>query len=160
AEREWRASVDLKHHHAFSTLLTLSGRAYADYYGFESAFITSRGELCPFGMVTCNYANNARGVWGGLELQSSWDWTHTGDFVTVLGADVRERFVDTSSRAFDVVSGNDVYPTPRGLHVHDTIVGAYLQQTWRATRDLAFNGGARLDQDPRFPVVLTPRLAA
>ena len=159
-EQERRASIDLKHERALSTLLTLSGRAYADYFALDSAFITSRGELCPFGQVTCDYSHASRGLWGGVELQSAWDWTRSGDFVSVLGAEVRERFIQTSSRAVDVETNEPVYPTPPGLDVHDTILGAYLQQTWQATGRLHFNGGVRLDRDPRFPLVLTPRFAS
>lgn len=159
-EREWRGSVDLKHVHAFSTLLTVAGRAYADYYKFESAFITSRGALCPFGQVTCDYSNGSRGIWGGVELQSTWDWTRTGQAVTIAGVEVRERLVGTSSKAFDVTTGQPVYPAPAGLDVHDTTTAAYLQQTWSVTPNLRLSGGARLDHDSRFPVVLTPRLAA
>jgi outer membrane receptor protein involved in Fe transport len=160
AEREWRGSIDLKHHHAFSTLFALAGRAYADTFVFDSSFITSRGELCPFGLVTCDYTNTSRGIWGGLELQSTWDWLGTGDLVTTLGAEVRGRLIRTSSEAVNVDTGGDVYPAPSGLDVRDTILGAYLQQTWQATHKLHFNAGARVDRDPRFPVVLSPRLAA
>jgi outer membrane receptor for ferrienterochelin and colicins len=159
AEREWRGSIDLKHHHAFSTVFSLAGRAYADYFAFDSAFITSRGELCPFGEVTCQYTNSSSGTWGGLELQSTWDWLGTGDLVTTLGGEVRGRLIKTSSKAENVDTGQDVYPTPRGLDVRDTILAAYLQQTWQATHNLHFNAGARVDRDPRFPVVVTPRLA-
>jgi outer membrane receptor protein involved in Fe transport len=160
AEREWRGSIDLKHHHAFSTVFSLAARAYADYYAFDSAFITSRGELCPFGQVTCDYTNSSRGTWGGLELQSTWDWLGTGDLVTTLGAEVRGGLIKTSSKASNVDTGQDVYPTPRGLDVSDVVLGAYLQQIWQATHKLHFNAGARVDRDPRFPVVVTPRLAA
>src|SRR5688572_8897845 len=159
-EREWRGSIDLKHHHPFSTLLTLTGRAYADYFALDSAFITSRGQLCPFGLVTCNYSNSSRGMWGGAEVQTIWDWRGTGELVTTLGTDVRGRLLKTSSKASDAATGADVYPTPPGLDVRDTIVGAYLQQTWQATHKLHFNAGGRLDHDPRFPVVLIPRVAA
>jgi len=160
AEREWRGSIDLKHHHAFSTFFTLSGRAYADTYAFDSAFITSRGQLCPFGQVTCNYSNTSRGTWGGLELQTTWDWLGTGELVSTVGAEVRGRLIKTSSKASNAETGDDVYPAPRGLDVRDTIVGTYLQQTWQATHKLHFNAGARMDRDPRFPLVLIPRLAA
>ena len=140
-EREWRGSIDLKHHHPFSTLLTLSGRLYADYFALDSAFITSRGQLCPFGQVTCNYSNSSRGMWGGLEVQTTWDWLGTGELVTTLGAEVRGRLIKTSSKATNAETGDDVYPAPRGLDVRDTIVGAYLQQTWQATHKLHFNAG-------------------
>jgi outer membrane receptor protein involved in Fe transport len=159
-EREWRGFIDLKHHHAFSSLFTVAGRAYGDYFAFDSAFITSRGQLCPFGQVTCNYANASRGVWGGLELQTNWDWLGTGQLVTTLGAEVRGRLLKTSSKASNADTGTDVYPAPAGLNVRDTILGAYLQQIWQATHKLNFNAGARLDHDPRFPLVLIPRVAA
>jgi len=159
-EGEWRGSIDLKHHHAFSTVFSLAGRAYADVFAFDSAFITSRGELCPFGQVTCRYSNSSRGTWAGLDLQSTWDWLETGDLVTTLGGEVRGRLLKTSSEAANVDTGQDVYPTPAGLDVRDTVLAAYLQQTWQATHKLHFNAGARVDRDPRFPVVLIPRLAA
>jgi outer membrane receptor for ferrienterochelin and colicins len=159
AEREWRGSIDIKHHHAFSTVFSLAGRAYADTFAFDSTFITSRGELCPFGQVTCQYANSSRGTWGGLELQSTWDWLGTGDLVTTLGGEVRGLLVKTSSKASNVDTGQDVYPAPGGLDVNATVLSAYLQQTWQATHKLHFNAGARVDRDPRFPVVVTPRVA-
>ena len=54
-------------------------------------------------------------------------------------------------------SGRTLYPTPTGIDVHDTILAAYLQQIWRATHSLLFNGGARVYRDPRFAAVVTPR---
>jgi len=109
--------------------------------------------------VTCNYTNSSRGTWGGLELQSTWDWLGTGDLLTTLGAEVRGALIKTSSKAANVDTGQDVYPTPPGLDVHTNVLSAYLQQTWQATHALHFNAGARVDRDPRFPAVLTPRLA-
>jgi len=109
--------------------------------------------------VTCQYTNSSRGTWAGLDLQSTWDWLGTGDLVTTLGGEVRGRLLKTSSEALNADTGQDVYPTPPGLDVHDTILAAYLQQTWQATHKLHFNAGARVDRDPRFPVVLIPRFA-
>ena len=68
-------------------------------YAFDSAFITSIGQLCPFGLVTCNYSNSSRGTWGGLELKTTWDWLGTGELVSTLGAEVRGRLIKTSSKA-------------------------------------------------------------
>ena len=93
-------------------------------------------------------------------MQTTWDWLGTGELVTTLGTDVRGRLLNTSSKASDADTGSDVYPTPPGLDVRDTVVGAYLQQTWQATHKLHFNAGGRIDRDPRFPLVLIPRLAA
>ena len=159
-EREWRGSIDLKHHHAFSTLLTLTGRAYADYYALDSAFITSRGQLCPFRPGDVQLLEQLARDVGRRRGVHDVGLAGDGRAVITLGADVRGRLLNTSSKASDADTGSDVYPTPPGLDVRDSVVGAYLQQTWQATHKLHFNAGGRIDRDPRFPVVLDPALAA
>ena len=64
-DRETRATIGLSHRITVSTLLDVSARAYASYYESKSAFIASRGVLCPFGLVTCNYAEQRQGPLGG-----------------------------------------------------------------------------------------------
>jgi outer membrane cobalamin receptor len=159
AEAEKRASADLKHEIAVSTLLQVSARAYADYYDLRGDFVASRGALCPFGFITCDYSNHARGVWGGLDLQTRWDWARSDELVTLAGVDVRQRSLKASADVVNIDTGRSLYPAIQGLDVTDTIGGAYLQQTWAPTRDLRFNGGIRGDRDPRFSIVLSPRIA-
>ena len=165
-EKEKRASFDLKHQFALSTLVTLAARVYGDYFTLEKSLITSRGQLCPYTdaagatlLVTCNYLDTSSAKWFGTELQSTWDWMGTGQFVSVAGVEVRERFIETSSHGYNILTGQDAYMPRPGLNERDTTVGAYFQQTWNATEKLHFSGGARIDHDPRFPVQLTPRLA-
>jgi outer membrane receptor protein involved in Fe transport len=159
-EKETRASVGLSHRIALSTLLDVSARGYASYYRAEHNFIASRGVLCPFGLVTCNYTDTGSARWVGLEIQSTWDWFRDNRFVSVLGADVRQRHVETASDTLDVETGESLYPAVAGLDSSDVIVAAYAQQTWEVVRTVRLSGGARVDSDPRFSPVVTPRVAA
>jgi outer membrane receptor protein involved in Fe transport len=159
-DRETRASVGLNHRIAVSTLLDVSARAYATYYETKSAFIASRGVLCPFGLVTCTYLDNGSAHVAGLELQSSWDWFRDNRFVTILGADARQRGVASTSETRDVETGDSLYPAAAGLHNSDVSIAAYAQQTWSIAPPVKLSGGARVDSDPRFDPVMTPRVAA
>ncbi len=166
-ELETRALVGLSHSVTVSTLLDVSARAYLSYYETESRFIASRGELCPFSsiagsavLVSCDYVNDGSANWLGLELQSTWDWFHDDRFVTIVGSDVRRRHVETSSDTLDVETGNSLFPPPEGLDESDVTLAAYAQQVWVPASALRLSGGARVDYDPRFSPVVTPRLAA
>jgi outer membrane receptor for ferrienterochelin and colicins len=159
-EKETRAAVGLSHRLALSTLVDVSAHAYASYYHAESNFIASRGVLCPFGLVTCNYTDTGTARWVGLEVQSTWDWLRDERFVTILGADVRQRHVETASDTLDVETGESLYPAVPGLDNSDVIVAGYAQQAWEILPVLKLSGGARVDSDPRFSPVVTPRVAA
>ena len=102
----------LKHRFVVSTLLEVSARAYANYYSTRSDFIASRGELCPFGNVTCDYRSAGTAHWLGLELQSSWDWFRDSRFVTMVGVDGRQRGVSTEQRCVRRQHGPLVLPRP------------------------------------------------
>lgn len=159
-ERETRATLGLSHRLAVSTLLDVSARAYATYYQSKSEFVASRGVLCPFGLVTCNYIDRGSAHVAGVELQTTWDWFRDNRFVTILGADARQRSVQTTSDTRDIRTGEALYPGVTGLDNSDVIVAGYAQQTWSATPTVKFSGGARVDSDPRFSPVVTPRVAA
>jgi outer membrane receptor for ferrienterochelin and colicins len=159
-ERETRATLGLSHHLAVSTLLDVSARAYASYYENRSQFIASRGVLCPFGLVTCNYVDRGSAHWVGLELQTSWDWFRDNRFVTIVGADARQRSVQSTSDTRDAETGAPLYPSVAGLDNSDVIVAGYAQQTWSVAPPVKLSGGARVDSDPRFSPVVTPRVAA
>jgi len=158
-DRETRAELGLSHHFAVSTLLDLSARAYANYYQTQGNFIASRGVLCPFGLVTCDYVNRGNANAVGLELGSQWDWFRDGHFVTMLGADARRSSVEETSDTLDVDTRQRLYPAGRALHKSGAIVAGYAQQTWVVAETLKVNGGARVDSDPRFDPVVTPRVA-
>jgi len=158
-ERETRAIASLKHTFVVSTLLEVSARAYANYYWTRSDFIASRGELCPFGNVTCDYRNAGTAHWLGLELQSTWDWFKDSRFTTMAGVDARQRGGSTTSDALDANTGHPFYPAPPGLNRSDATLAAYAEQTFVPTQSVVLKGGVRVDSDPRFEAVVTPRLA-
>ena len=159
-ERERRLSIGLNHRIAVSTLLDLSARGYMSYYDTSSAFIASRGVLCPFGLVTCKYVDTGTAYWVGLEVQSTWDWFRDSRFVTIFGVDARQRHVRTTSDTLDIATGDSLYPAAAGLDHSDVIIASYAQQTWSVTPALKLSGGARIDSDPRFDPVVTPRVVA
>jgi len=159
-DRETRASIGLNHRVRVSTLLDVSARAYATYYESKSAFIASRGVLCPFGLVTCNYTDNGSAHLVGVELQSSWDWFRNNRFVTIVGADARQRGVAATSTTRNIETGASLYPAASGLDDSDVSIAGYAQQTWSIAPPVKLSGGARIDSDPRFDPVVTPRVAA
>jgi outer membrane receptor for ferrienterochelin and colicin len=160
ADRETRLSAGLSHHVAVSTLLDVSARAYASYYENKAALIASRGVLCPFGLVTCSYVDKASAHWVGVELQTTWDWLRNNRFVTIVGGDARQRNVQSTSDTLDVETGRSLYPAVAGLDNSDIIVAGYAQQVWSIAPPVKLSGGARVDSDPRFAPVITPRIAA
>jgi len=159
-DEDRRASFDVKHRRTVSTTLSLSGRLYGDYFSTRSDFITSRGALCPLGAITCDYTSHGTAKWGGLEVQSDWDWLHDRSFVTVLGVDARVRSIDARNDVTDAQTGAIRWRGAVQLQETDATVGSYLQQSWAVTQAIKLNGGVRMDFDRRFPVVFTPRLVA
>ncbi|HWA72096.1 MAG TPA: TonB-dependent receptor [Polyangiaceae bacterium] len=158
--RDTHLSVGLKHRVPVSTVLDLSARGYFSYYYSRNDFIASRGVLCPFGLVTCDYVDTARAHWVGLELQSTWDWFRDNRFTTIVGADARQRHVNSTSETLDVKDDTTLFPKFLGVDHSDVTVAAYAQQAWSPARPIRLTGGARIDSDPRFDPVVTPRLAA
>jgi outer membrane receptor protein involved in Fe transport len=110
--------------------------------------------------VSCDYLNQGTANWLGLELQSTWDWLRNGHLVSIVGADVRRRSVRTSSDTLDLQAQNSLFSPPAGLNESDVIVSGYAEQIWVPTPLLRLSGGVRVDHDPRFSPLLTPRLAA
>lgn len=159
-DEETRAEIGLGHRVAVSTLLDFSARLYANYYQTRSDFIASRGELCPFGNITCDYVNEGRANWVGMEVQTNWAWFRDGRFVTTLGADARYSHVRAMSDTLDIVNDKRPYPTDEVLHRTGAILAGYAQQTWAPAPFFKLSGGARVDSDPRFDPVVTPRVAA
>jgi outer membrane receptor for ferrienterochelin and colicins len=159
-DSETRAEIGLGHRLAVSTLLDVSARLYANYYQTRSDFIASRGELCPFGNITCDYVNEGRATWLGLELQTNWDWFKNGRFVTTVGVDARHSQVRATSDTLNVLNDSRPYPAAPALDRSGAILAGYAQQTWALAPFFKLSGGARVDSDPRFDPVVTPRVAA
>ena len=159
--RERSAWIDVKHHAVLSSRVELTTRAYADTYDSEGTFGASRRSLCYYtGAQTCDFRVRIASQWAGLELQSSFDWLADSSLVTLVGIDGRARFAGTKTDTVDFDTGEYLDSSTAAFEKTDETFGAYLQQTWEPARWLGLNAGVRVDRDPRFDPVLSPRVAA
>ncbi|HVU05651.1 MAG TPA: TonB-dependent receptor [Polyangiaceae bacterium] len=153
--------VDLRHDATPSTLVQLTSRAYADYFDYQRRVNrNARYECFRSDFETCQYYTAGLASWAGLEERLSLNWLSDSSLVTLVGVDARLRHVRAKQDALDLDTGQAFAPT-RG-HIADTLplVSPYVQQTWSPVRVLDLNAGARLDVDPRFSAILSPRAAA
>jgi outer membrane receptor for ferrienterochelin and colicins len=159
-EIERSASADIEYRALLSPEFQLTTRLYADTYDNRQRAPTSRVSSCPFlGSTTCVYEKSVAARWAGAEIQGSYDWFRDGSFNTLLGFDGRLRFAGSKYDVSDLDTGRAVLDSEGVVDENDQIFGAYLQQTWLPMPRLGFNAGARLDRDPRFPAVVSPRAA-
>jgi hypothetical protein len=160
-DRERSLSIDLRNTVSVSSIVELSGRLYGDLYDHASNLNTTTLNECFYRQVrTCRFSTLGMAKSAGLELQSSFDWFKTAEFVTLLGADGRLRHVFSQSDLQDYDTGKYLASSYGLIHESDATLGVYLQQTWQPTQRLSLNGGVRLDMDRRFSPVPSPRVAA
>jgi outer membrane receptor for ferrienterochelin and colicins len=156
-----QASIDAKYRTTWSTLLQTTARLYGDTYDYQHYADTSWGAAClPYGSDTCRQYVLGVSRWAGTELQASFDWLKDASFVTLVGADGRLRYVASKTDLLDYYTGQNIRSSEGAFNHADETLGAYAQQTWRPNQWFGLNAGARLDLDPRFPVQISPRLAA
>jgi len=96
----------------------------------------------------------------GVEVAPSFDWLRNGTFVTLVGADAELRSGRSLVNEYNAATQAPVSPSLGAFDRTDVETAAYAQQTWEPTRWFGLNAGARMDNDPRFAPVLSPRLAA
>jgi outer membrane receptor for ferrienterochelin and colicins len=155
------ASLDLAYHATLSPVVQLKVRGYGDTYDYQRYLNSSEVSGCfPLIVPTCQYHGGGVSRWGGLEVQSSFDWLRDARLVTLLGVDARIRYVGFKLDTSDYDTGEILAPSQSAFKKTERTLGAYLQQTWHALPWLNLNGGARLDLDERFARVLSPRFAA
>jgi outer membrane receptor protein involved in Fe transport len=155
---ERAASIDVAYRIPVSSLLELRTRVYADTIDRQFHVIGPVFGGCPNG--NCDFRETTASQWAGTETRASFDWLGTGNFVTLLGVDARVRYDAAKHDHFSTITDRPIESTDAHFSRVDAPLGAYAQQTWRATRWLAFNGGVRVDEDARFPVQISPRMAA
>lgn len=151
--------IDLHHERALSSRIRVSERLYADSVDSLVGIETSRGPSCIVPGGTCVGQVLGESQWVGTDLQGRVDWLTNGTLVTTLGADLALRRVRSKTDIFDVATGNAVTPSTGMIDRTTPLLAGYGQQTWSPLRWLDLNAGARLDYDPRFPAVLSPREA-
>jgi outer membrane receptor for ferrienterochelin and colicins len=152
------ASVDVAYRVPVSAVVELSARGYADTYERQIHQVSGTFGDCLSG--GCDFVDAGAARWAGLETRASFDWLRSGKLVTVLGVDARVRYVHGEHDTLDSTTGMPLEAASGRFETVDLPVGVYAQQSWHATRWLAFNGGLRMDNDARFAPFLSPRLVA
>jgi outer membrane cobalamin receptor len=153
--------VDLRHSALLSSIVRLDTRLYLDGMDHREQRVLSDQSYCLAPSVTsCRF--EARGVarWAGVESRASLDWRKDRSLVTLVGADLRGIQVGHKLDQYDLATDRPLVSSTGVISAHASTLGAYVQQTWDPSEHLAINGGTRLDFDPRFSPVLSPRLAA
>jgi outer membrane receptor for ferrienterochelin and colicins len=153
-EIDRRASLDAIYRIPISTMLDMSVRAYADLYDRDAQEV-GLYSVC---QEYCLQSNPGSARWAGTEVRAAFDWLGNGRLVTTLGVDARVRSVSAKQEQLDGPTGTSMVAT--GVYSQtDAPIAAYGQQTFQPVRWLFFNAGVRLDSDPRFTPVVSPRVA-
>jgi outer membrane receptor protein involved in Fe transport len=158
---ERRASVSLRYGVPLGSVGEASARVYGDYFGRRESWTTAEAGACSFpGTTTCLKQSTSAGRRVGVELLTSFDWLRDGRLTTragVLGTVSMLEAVDTLR---DLDTGVRLEPKHAGVAPHfDPTFAAHGEQSYRVAPWLAFTVGARLDVDPRYPAVASPRAA-
>ncbi len=157
-ERDRWLSADLRWSSALTSRLGVGVRLYGDLYDyFMNAPSASAGE-CLEGQERCTYQNSGVSRWAGGELSGTWDWAGDGRFVTLVGGELRRAGAKSWVGYEDAALGGTTRVS--GYDAHETVIGAYLQQTARPASWLLLNAGARLDHSSTSTSHLSPRVAA
>jgi outer membrane receptor for ferrienterochelin and colicins len=152
------ASVDVDYRRLLTSNLQIHLRAYADGWDILDRTYMSSALACAYpGVSTCRYDAVARSRWAGSETQLNFDALGDGRLTTLVGLDARIRSVGSKQDTLDADTGEHIRDSSGLIDITDATVGMYAQQIfWPAPR-LMLNAGARLDHDPRFSPVLSPR---
>jgi outer membrane receptor protein involved in Fe transport len=151
---------DLIWEHAVSEVFTPKVRAYVDSFD-NRTFQTAADYLyCRRNVRACQWASVGVARWGGVELQGAFNWLRDGRLLTLLGVDARWRFVQGRNEISDYDTGAPILPLNQPYKREGATLGPYVQTTWQPVAAFGINAGARLDYDPRFDPVISPRLAA
>ncbi|MDP9149769.1 MAG: TonB-dependent receptor [Myxococcota bacterium] len=154
-----RLLVNLAYADQVSSRLALKTHAYLNASDGLTTITTSWAPECPIPDINCRNEVLAQGILAGIEAAPSFDWLKNGTLVTLLGADAAVRSARSIFNEHDSATGAPVAISTGQFDHQDGALGAYAQQTWNPVKMLGVNGGGRLDYDPRFAPVLSPRLA-
>ena len=159
-ELDRSAWIDIREDEQLSPVLHLTTRLYGDTFDYQRFMdVSATAECLSSEASICRFRSVGVSRWGGLEVQSSWDWLSNGTLITMLGVDGRVRFVGSASDKLNAANDRNVAPTVGYLQKHDEVLGAYLQQTWQPAKWFSVNAGARLDLDERYGQRVSPRAA-
>ncbi len=158
-EMDRNAWADVKYTKAVSRLVQIGVRVYGDTFDYQRHIDASARTQCLFTVTTCRHSVLGASRWLGAEVQTSLDWFADARFSTLIGVDARTRYVGTRTDVQDYDTDAYLASSQGILHDVDRVFGAYLQQTWQPTNELAMNAGGRLDYDQRYGYQASPRIA-
>ncbi|HZU81980.1 MAG TPA: TonB-dependent receptor [Polyangiaceae bacterium] len=155
-----RLLVNLAYADQLTPMLALKAHAYLNASDQSTTIYTSWAPECLDVRAVCRNVITTEGVAAGVEATPSFDWAHDGTIVTLAGVDAVARSGRSIFNQFDATTGAVISPSTGLVDHRDGALGAYVQQTWSPSRWLGLNAGGRLDYDPRFSPVVSPRVAA
>ncbi|HEY6556715.1 MAG TPA: TonB-dependent receptor [Polyangiaceae bacterium] len=159
-ERDRALRIDVKHGVQLTPLVALTSRLYADGFDYRRR-VNRRADLMCLenSFDTCQFYQASVAHWVGAELRLGLNWLEDSSLQTQIGFDARLRRVRSKEDALDADTGQPFDRTRGIIDDEGPLLSPYLEQTWNPTRWLAMSGGARLDVDPRFSPIVSPRLA-
>jgi outer membrane receptor for ferrienterochelin and colicins len=155
-----RLMLSLSYSDQLSRVVAARVRAYTNASDFNTTFIASWPPNCPNPNLNCRVTPLEEAVTGGVEVTPTFDWLKDGTFVTLVGANAEWRSGRSILNEYDDTTGKPVLLSYGLFDRKDGALAAYAQQTWDPVRWLGLNAAGRLDYDPRFAPVFSPRLAA
>jgi outer membrane receptor for ferrienterochelin and colicins len=155
-----RVLLNLAYTDHLSPELTLKSHVYLNASDGVTTIDTSWAPECLTPNITCRNEFRTEGVRAGVEATPSFDWLRNGTLVTLVGADAALRSGRSIFDQYDSVTGAPVALSTGIVNRQDGVLGAYAQQTWDPIPWFGLNVGGRLDYDPRFAPVFSPRIAA
>jgi len=156
SELDRSVRLDVKHNATLSQLVQLTSRAYADGHDFQRR-ANLPGPFCLLPVDYCQIYDAGRSRWIGIEERVSLNWLGNRSLVTMIGVDVRQRWVSAKQDVLDADTGQYLGPTQGHLDDSSLLVAPYIQQTYSPAEWIDLNAGARLDADSRFDPVISPR---
>ena len=159
-ERDRALRFDVKYSVQLSPLVALTSRLYADGFDYRRR-VNREADLMCFedSFDTCQFYQAGVAHWIGAELRLGLDWLNDSSLQTQFGFDARMRRVRAKEDALNAATGEPFDRTRGIIDDQDPLISPYLEQLWIPARWLALSGGARLDIDPRFSPIVSPRLA-
>lgn len=154
-----RLLLNLGYANQLSRVVAIKTRVYTNLNDNSTTFYSSWQPNCPDPNINCRFSSLQEAMVGGVEATPTFDWLRDGTFVTLVGADAEWRSGRSILNEFDAASGAPVLPSYGLFDRQDGAFAAYAQQTWDPARWLGMNAAGRLDYDPRFSPVFSPRLA-
>ncbi len=150
--------ADLKYTRTIGDHFQMMARLYGDLYDYQQFVRIDEASFCSDQIIgTCRTHLVGEARWAGLELQGVEDWLGDDTLTTMLGAEVRLRWI--GARLQDIDEGTEEIVDDSRDTALDVPFAVYLQQRWTPFNRVQLNAGARFDRDPRGGDHISPRAA-